>query len=163
MAVFPGPPTGDLRENCGTVTCRWLLAVSYWPSLLTAKSKWPMAKTMRDFRKLECWHLGMELVEIIYQLVKKLPVEERFGLRSQMTKAVISMPSNIAEGCSRNSNKESVHFFEISIGSAFELETQLLAGYKIGYFSKEDIAPILPKVNLFQKKTNNYRISMKSS
>jgi four helix bundle protein len=90
---------------------------------------------MRDFRKLEFWHLGMELVKLTYQLVKKLPPEEQFGLSFQMRKAVISMPSNIAEGCSRASNKDTSRFFEISIGSAFELETQFLAGLSIAAIS----------------------------
>ncbi len=98
---------------------------------------------MRDFRKLEFWHLGIELVTEIYKLVKKLPRDENFGLSSQMRRAAISMPSNIAEGCGRSSNKGTVRFFEISVSSAFELETQLLAGYKIGYFSKEDVTDIL--------------------
>ncbi|MEZ4958531.1 MAG: four helix bundle protein [Saprospiraceae bacterium] len=115
---------------------------------------------MRDFRKLEIWHLGMELVKLTYQLVKKLPSEEQFGLSFQMRKAAISMPSNIAEGCSRTSNKDASRFFEISIGSAFELETQILAGFSIGHFSKEDTDFILPLLQTFQRKTNSYRNTM---
>ncbi len=116
---------------------------------------------MRDFRKLEFWNLGMELVVSIYQLTKKLPDDEKYGLNSQMRRAVISMPSNIAEGCGRSSNKDTIRFFEISVSSAFDLETQIIAAYKIGYFSKEDIKPIFHKLQLFQKKTTSYKTTMK--
>lgn len=58
---------------------------------------------MRDFRKLDIWKNGIELVKQVYQLTKKLPPEEKFGFKSQITRAAVSVPSNIAEGCSRNS------------------------------------------------------------
>lgn len=61
---------------------------------------------MRDFRKLEIWKNGIEIVKHIYALSVKLPLEEKFGLRSQMTRAAVSIPTNIAEGCSRNSEIE---------------------------------------------------------
>lgn len=81
---------------------------------------------MRDFRKLEIWKNGIELVKQVYQLSNKLPSEEKYGLRSQITRAAVSIPSNIAEGCSRNSEVEFKRFLEIAIGSLFELETQLI-------------------------------------
>ncbi|RED48867.1 four helix bundle protein [Seonamhaeicola aphaedonensis] len=81
---------------------------------------------MRDFRKLDIWKNGIELVKQIYQLSNKLPSEEKFGLRSQITRAAVSVPSNIAEGCSRNSEVEFKRFLEIAIGSLFEVETQLI-------------------------------------
>jgi four helix bundle protein len=111
---------------------------------------------MRNFRNLEIWQLAMEIVKLTYELIKKLPKSEDFGLKSQMQRAVISMPSNIAEGCSRKSNKELAHYFEISIGSSFELETQILASQMIGYLSQSEIDTVLPKLTLFQKKTNAY-------
>lgn len=78
---------------------------------------------MRDFRKLDIWKNGIELVKQVYQLSNKLPSEEKFGLRSQITRAAVSVPSNIAEGCSRNSEVEFKRFLEISMGSLFEVET----------------------------------------
>ncbi len=116
---------------------------------------------MRDFRKLEFWKLGMEIVNDVYNLVKKLPKEELFGISLQMRRAVISMPSNIAEGCSRNSNKDTARFFEIAIGSAFELETQLIACTQIGYFVESESNPIISKLEIFQKKTNTYMQTLK--
>ncbi len=81
---------------------------------------------MRNFRKLDIWAQGIEIVKMIYQIANKLPKEEAYGLRSQITRASVSVPSNIAEGSSRNSDKEFKRFLEIAIGSLFELETQLI-------------------------------------
>jgi len=81
---------------------------------------------MRDFRKLEIWKNGIDIVKQVYKLSHKLPAEEKFGLKSQITRAAVSVPSNIAEGCSRNSEIEFKRFLEIAIGSLFEIETQLI-------------------------------------
>jgi four helix bundle protein len=81
---------------------------------------------MRDFKKLEIWKNGIELVKQVYELSNELPSAEKYGLRSQITRAAVSIPSNIAEGCSRNSEIEFKRFLEIAIGSLFELETQLI-------------------------------------
>ena len=81
---------------------------------------------MTNFRNLKIWQKGMELVINVYKLSEMLPKEEKFGLRSQITRAVISIPLNIAEGSSRKSQKDFKRFLEFALGSAFELETQLL-------------------------------------
>ena len=75
---------------------------------------------MRNFKKLEIWRNGIDIVKTIYYLSDKLPSEEKFGLRSQITRAAISIPSNIAEGCSRSSEKEFKRFLEIAMGSLFK-------------------------------------------
>lgn len=82
---------------------------------------------MTDFKKLRIWQLGMDLVKSVYALSAKLPQEEKYGIRSQITRAAVSIPSNIAEGSSRFSERDYLRFLEIALGSAFELETQLLA------------------------------------
>ncbi len=79
-----------------------------------------------NFKRLDIWISSMELVEKTYLIIKEIPNDERFGLKSHMSRAVVSIPSNIAEGSGRNSNKGSGHFLSISIGSIYELETQLL-------------------------------------
>ena len=104
----------------------------------------------------------MEIVEMTFMLLEKLPNVENYGLRSQMSRAVVSMPSNIAEGCSRSSNKETSRFFEIAIGSAFELETQILVAKKVGYLTESDTKELLQKTHEFQRKTNAYRIKILS-
>jgi four helix bundle protein len=82
---------------------------------------------MKDFKKLNIWQLGMEIVDKVYDVASMLPTDERYGLRSQITRSAVSIPSNIAEGSAKRSTKEKIKFVEISLGSAFELETQLLA------------------------------------
>lgn len=115
---------------------------------------------MRNFKKMHCWNLGMEIIGLVYQLLENLPPSEKYGLRSQISRSAISMPSNITEGSSRSSNKDTARFFEISVGSAFELETQILAGQIAGFFSENDIKILLNKVVEFQGKTNAYRLKI---
>jgi len=93
---------------------------------------------MRNFRKLKIWKQGIDIVKEIYKISQKLPSEEKFGLKSQITRAAVSIPSNIAEGSSRSSNKDFNRFLEIALGSLFELQTQIvLAGYK-DYINNEE-------------------------
>jgi four helix bundle protein len=79
-----------------------------------------------NFRKLEIWKIAMSLVTEVYKVIEHFPSEERYGLRSQITRCAVSIPSNIAEGSSRSSIKEFSHFLDIANGSCFELETQLI-------------------------------------
>ncbi|MBT2556347.1 four helix bundle protein [Hymenobacter sp. ISL-91] len=81
---------------------------------------------MKNYKELKVWQRGLEIVAATYELARQLPREETYGLRSQMTRAAVSIPSNIAEGSSRTSEKEYRHFLEIALGSCFELDTQLI-------------------------------------
>ncbi len=81
---------------------------------------------MRDFRTLNIWQGGIAIVKQVYRLAESLPVEEKYGLRSQICRSAVSIPSNIAEGCSRSSQIDFKRFLEIALGSSFELETQLI-------------------------------------
>ena len=99
----------------------------------------------------------MEIVNSAYSNIKDLPDLEKYGLRTQIGRSAISIPSNIAEGCSRSSNKELNRYLEISIGSSFELETQLLLCVKLGYLEDENINSLLSELNLFQRKCNAFR------
>lgn len=81
---------------------------------------------MKNFKQLKIWQQGMGIVKQVYAIARFLPDEERYGLRSQMTRAAVSIPSNIAEGSSRFSDPDYRRFLEMSLGSSFELETQLL-------------------------------------
>ena len=90
------------------------------------------------YRKLNVYQRALDLVTEIYQLLKKFPVEERYALCDQIRRASVSVPSNIAEGMSRFSNKEKMHFLEISNGSLMETMCQLEISKRLGYVSHED-------------------------
>ena len=92
------------------------------------------------YQGLKVWQKAMDLAAIIYILTKKLPKEELYALSDQMRRAATSIPSNIAEGQDRDSNKEFIRFLNISRGSKAELETQLLICVKVGYLNEVDIS-----------------------
>src|ERR1035438_2767772 len=89
------------------------------------------------FRDLEVWKAAMELAVHVYRLTAMFPKEERYGLTSQMRRAAVSVPSNIAEGKGRSSDKELIQFLCHSRGSLFEIETQLEIGEQLGYSKTE--------------------------
>ncbi len=103
---------------------------------------------MRNFRNLDIWKNGIALVKEVYQLSEKFPSEEKFSLKSQITRAAVSIPSNIAEGCSRNSEIEFKRFLEIAMGSLFEVETQLIISQELKYLKTNELEIIF---NLIQK------------
>ncbi len=80
---------------------------------------------IRNYRDLQIWQKGMDLVGLIYDFSAKLLADERFGLKSQITRAAVSIPSNISEGYVKRSDKEKLKFFDTAIGSMAELDTQL--------------------------------------
>ena len=88
---------------------------------------------MRDFRTLLIWQKGFLISLNCFQITKKFPKEERYGLVAQINRSGISIPSNIAEGCGRENPKDFNRFIHISLGSSFELETQLLIAKKLKY------------------------------
>ena len=93
---------------------------------------------MRAYQQLIVWQEAMLLVERVYRLTASFPREERFGLCSQMQRAAISIPSNIAEGRGRQTDKEFVRFLFISRGSLMELETQLAIAQRLGYMENAE-------------------------
>lgn len=99
---------------------------------------------IRDFRDLNAWKKGHELVLAIYSLTRRFPKEELFGLSSQMRRSAVSITSNIAEGFSRRSYKEKVYFFIVSAGSLTELQNQLLISKDVKYITEKQFC------NLFE-------------
>ncbi len=97
----------------------------------------------KNHKELLVWQKAMQLVVDVYNLIRLLPKEETYGLSDQMRRAAISIPSNIAEGNARSSQKDMVHFLYIAQGSRAELETQLELCELIGYISKEGLEPVL--------------------
>lgn len=96
-------------------------------------------KKMKTHKDLDVWKEAMTLVKGIYRLTADFPKEETYGLVSQIRRAAVSIPSNIAEGAARNSNKEFIQFLYISLGSLAELETQLLLSKELGFLENEEI------------------------
>ena len=91
---------------------------------------------MRPHRKLDAWRKAIDLVEEVYRSTEPFPKEERFGLTSQIRRAAVSVPANIAGGAGRHSYKEFAHFLSNAQGSASELETELIIAYRLGYLEK---------------------------
>jgi len=120
-------------------------------------------KKMRDFRKLEICKNGIELVKQVYQLSSMLPSEEKFGLRSQITRAAVSVPSNIAEGCSRHSEVEFKQFLEIAIGSLFEVETQLIIAQELKFIEEKQLETIFTLIQKEAKMINSLINKIKNS
>jgi len=88
---------------------------------------------MIGYKNLLVWQKSMELVRIVYRIAKSFPADERFALTDQLRRAVISVPSNIAEGSGRTSNKDYAHFLSIARGSLYETLTQLQVAQDLGY------------------------------
>ena len=101
-----------------------------------------MAQTYRD---LVAWKLGMKLVGDVYRLTEAFPHRETFGLASQMRRAAVSIPSNIAEGQARFSKREFKHFLRNARGSLAELETQVLIAVDLGYLEQGLASPLLTR------------------
>jgi four helix bundle protein len=106
---------------------------------------------MHNFKKLDIWTKSMDLASEIYLLTNSFPSIERFGLISQMQRSAVSIPSNIAEGSAKSSNKDFSRFLEMSIGSLFELETQLILATRLNYIESEVSISTLNKINELQK------------
>lgn len=101
-----------------------------------------MTETVRSYRELKVWQKGIELVKTIYLLAQKFPKSETYGLASQMQMAAVSIPSNIAEGQGRQHTGEFRQFLHIALGSAAELDTQLVVAVELGYSIPENAQPI---------------------
>lgn len=97
---------------------------------------------MKNYKELIIWQKGIQLVKSVYVLSKSFPSEEKFGMISQVTRAAVSIPANIAEGSSRNSDKDYARFLQIALGSAFEVQTYLVIAKDMGWVSNEKIEAI---------------------
>jgi len=106
---------------------------------------------MRNFKELEIWQKGFEIEVDTYRLIESFPAPERFSLTQQVTRAAVSIPSNIAEGSSRTSEKDYKRFIEVALGSSVELETQLLIAKAVNFGNTTKIDTALHKIDEEQK------------
>jgi len=116
---------------------------------------------MKKFKNLNIWKEGIDLVANVYKLTAHFPEEEKFGLISQMRRCAVSIPSNIAEGYGRNSDSELNRFLNISRGSSYELETQLIICDKLGYILKEQLETIISQLDNIQGGITNFQKKLK--
>lgn len=116
---------------------------------------------MRNFRELEIRKKRKNLVKDIYRVSSTFPSSEQYGLINQINRSSVSIPSNIAEGCSRSSNKDFKRFIDIALGSAFELETQLIISKELNFVSQDNYSILMEKLNHLQRSINSYRNYLK--
>ena len=116
---------------------------------------------MVRFKELEIWNSGKEIAIEIYKISNKFPMEEKYGISSQMQRAAVSVPSNIAEGSGRQYNKEFIQFLNLSKGSLYELMTQLEIVYELNYINESDFKGINEKCIILAKRINAMIKSLK--
>lgn len=104
-----------------------------------------------SYKDLKVWQLGMALAAEVYQVSRAFPKAETYGLCSQLQRAAVSIPSNIAEGHARDSTKEFLHHLSIALGSLAELETQILLAHQFEYLTAESQTLILEKAEALGK------------
>ena len=106
---------------------------------------------MSGFRDLKVWQRSKELAVLIYRLTQKGPFARDYGFRDQIRRAAVSVPSNIAEGDERGSNKDAIRFFYFSKGSLAEIQTQLEIAYEIEYLNKQTLSDLEERCQIIGK------------
>ncbi|MCV9388322.1 four helix bundle protein [Reichenbachiella ulvae] len=117
---------------------------------------------MHDFKKLNIWKRGVDLVTEIYQITSQYPESEKFGLINQIRRCSVSVPSNIAEGSGRKSDKEFRQFLSIAMGSLCELETQLVISKNLNFINSEQKEVITSEIHEIQKMIRVFGESLES-
>lgn len=120
----------------------------------------PESKKSRSYRDLEVWKRSIALVKDIYEATSQFPPAENFGLVQQIRRAAVSIPSNIAEGQFRNSTKEFRQFLSISLGSAAELETQLIIANQVNYLPFAEFNALLGNLEIIMKMLKKLSMSI---
>ncbi|MEW6102436.1 MAG: four helix bundle protein [bacterium] len=116
---------------------------------------------MKNYKELEVWKKAINLVIEIYKITKSFPLEERYGLTSQIQKSVVSIPANIAEGWGRSSTKEYIQFLIIARGSLMELDTHLIISQKLNYIQIEILEGIQREIESIGRMLNRLIQSLK--
>lgn len=109
------------------------------------------------FKELRIWQVGMDVAKLTYELCAGFPDDERFGLISQMRRAAVSIPSNIAEGAGRETKRDFARFLTIATGSSYELETQFLLAAHFGYLTDEQLQLISANLDYLQRMVYTFR------
>lgn len=117
---------------------------------------------MHNFEKLKIWQKAMDSASDIYKISLLLPEDEKFNLIHQIKKCAVSIPSNIAEGSGRNSNKEFIHFLGVANGSTFELITQLMLAKRLNLTSEDIIQPLINQLVEVSNMNFSFQKSLKN-
>jgi four helix bundle protein len=118
---------------------------------------------MRDFRKLNVWQKAHSLTVHVYKATSAFPREELYGLTSQIRRASVSIPANIAEGCGRDGTAEFGRFLQIASGSASELEYHLLLAFELTFLSEKDYTILDGQVNEVKRMLNTFPQKLKTN
>lgn len=108
-----------------------------------------------NFRELKVWQDAIVVAKEVYLQSRQFPESEKYGLTSQINRAVVSIASNIAEGSGRSTNKDFCNFLSIALGSAYEAETQLILAREFGFLPEESLSYLVEKLNSLEKKISN--------
>ncbi|MDO8536905.1 MAG: four helix bundle protein [bacterium] len=111
-------------------------------------------ENIKSYKELNIWQRTKSYAVLVYKATEKFPQSELYGLTSQMRRAAVSMPSNIAEGFRRGSNKEKLQFLRITYGSGAELETQLEISYELGYLDEQKYREMVQELDVIMRMMN---------
>lgn len=112
---------------------------------------------MHNFKELKFWQKARTLTKITYTVTNKFPKEERFGLTNQIRRSVVSVSSNIAEGCGRGTDKELIRFLDIAQGSLCELESQFILAYDLEFIEQKELDYLSKEIDEIQKMMFSFR------
>lgn len=116
---------------------------------------------MHRFKDLDIWKKSRLFCSEIYTITSKFPESEKFGLTNQLRRASVSIPSNIAEGSSRQSNKDFARYLQITLGSAYEIETQLLIASDLGFIPNQELEELSKNLESIIKMTSKFKSTLK--
>lgn len=116
---------------------------------------------IKRYSDLKAWRNGIELVKDVYSITKLFPVNQQYGLKSQLERAAISVPSNIAEGSGRNGTQEFIYHLGIAQGSLYEVETQLVIAFEIGFINQETLDKLFNNTNEIGRMINGLIAKLK--
>ncbi|XCF04898.1 four helix bundle protein [Tamlana crocina] len=116
---------------------------------------------MHKFKELEIWKRSRLFCSSIYGLTSQFPDSEKFGMTNQLRRASVSIPCNIAEGSSRKSNKDFSRFLEITLGSCYEIETQLLISFDLKFISEDELKQMTSELSEIIKMVSKFKSILK--
>lgn len=118
---------------------------------------------MKDFRNIKAWHRAHGLTLQVYKITESFPKEELYGLTSQLRRAIISVPTNIAEGCGRDTDPELARFIDIAAGSASEVDYLLLLAKELSYLEKESYRNLFDELTMVRKMLTSLNKTIRQS